>query len=148
MATDADKFNKDDLIVDKFKDFKIGGENDHDWSLNFTQKNGYKLYSNGYCYVLDKPKRELVAEASRIYWRCEFYHECGGRGVSSGLKPPFKETKKHNEWHKSKPESKEYLDSKILLNGMIKNSHEPPRAIIRQFQLGLSDNCIRSWPKK
>ncbi|RNA45170.1 hypothetical protein BpHYR1_034895 [Brachionus plicatilis] len=30
--------------------------NEHDWSLNISQKSGYKLYSNGFCYVVDKPK--------------------------------------------------------------------------------------------
>ncbi|CAF1136825.1 unnamed protein product [Brachionus calyciflorus] len=63
MSTDAVNF-KDDLLVDKFKDIIIGDENVNEWSLNFTQKNGYNYYSNGYCYVVDRPKRDLVDKAS------------------------------------------------------------------------------------
>ncbi|CAF1092581.1 unnamed protein product [Brachionus calyciflorus] len=136
-----------DEISEKISSIKI--QNDHDWSLHHTQKNNfYKLYSNGFCYVVDKPKIDLISEATKIYWRCEFYNECGGRGISNGLIPPFKETNNHHDWHKPKPESKEFLESKETFNELVKKSKDAPRALIRDFQPGLSENCIYSWSKK
>ncbi|CAF0964012.1 unnamed protein product [Brachionus calyciflorus] len=122
-----------DLIADKIWGLKINNT-EHDWSLYNSQKNNiYKFYSNGYNNVVGKPKRELKSKASKKYWRCGCYNEFGGRSVSNGIIHPFKETKKHNCWHKPKPELQEFMESKKSLNEIVKKSNEPPRTLIREF---------------
>lgn len=151
---DSEGFNYNNIsIADRIKDNLVNQMNNlklddksETWHLSISQKNGYKLYSLGYCYVVDKPKFELVKEAEKIYWRCEFFKDCKGRGNSKGLLPPFKVTKEHN--HMIKPEKKESLDSKQLLKQMAIRSNDQPRALIRDFQLTLSDECISTWSKK
>ena len=53
---------------------------------------------------------------------------------------------KHN--HELKPEKKELLQSKEKLRELAIASIEAPRNIIREFQLGISDECIVAMHKK
>ncbi|CAF1130136.1 unnamed protein product, partial [Brachionus calyciflorus] len=67
---------------------------ENSWRLFKTQKNGYKLYSIGYTYTVDKPVLSLVPQASKVYWKCED-RTCPGRSISCGLNPPLKLTQSH-----------------------------------------------------
>ncbi|CAF0982958.1 unnamed protein product, partial [Brachionus calyciflorus] len=131
-------------IFESETEFLAGFEIDEDPISELTE--GLQKLDNGHCYVVDKPKQELVETAEKIYWSCEIYNECRGRGLSNGLRPPFKPTKPHN--HQNRPEDKEKLWSKQTLKDMATCSNDPPRSIIREFQKNLSDEFISLWPKK
>ncbi|CAF1126577.1 unnamed protein product [Brachionus calyciflorus] len=141
--------NDEKNVIDMVQNFeKIELNSDEEWLLSCSQRKSYKLYSNGHCYVVDKPKRDLVETSSKIYWRCEFYNDCRGRGISNGLRQPFKMTLNHSLNHPNRPEDKEKLISKQNLREISVSSNEPPRAVIREFHAGLSDECISLIGKK
>ncbi|CAF0740712.1 unnamed protein product [Brachionus calyciflorus] len=92
------ELNQEDLVIEKISDNnqivsivdvmnQLVLDDDlkeNSWRLFKTQKNGYKLYSIGYTYTVDKPTLALVPEASKIYWKCED-RTCPGRAMSNEL---------------------------------------------------------------
>ncbi|CAF1134254.1 unnamed protein product, partial [Brachionus calyciflorus] len=91
-------------------------------------------------------RKDLVEEATKVYWRCEFYNQCRGRGISNGLQPSFKNTLPHNSNHQNRPEDKEKLYSKQKLLEIATSSNEQPRAVIIIYWF--ADECISLFGKK
>ncbi|RNA04922.1 hypothetical protein BpHYR1_050747 [Brachionus plicatilis] len=152
-AIDSDilSYETDEIqnLVEKIPKISLNEQiavDDEAWYISYSHRGSNKLYSNGFCYVVDKPKRALVETATKIYWRCEHFNDCPGLGISKGLKPPFKETIPHN--HLSRPEDKQKMISKNELKEIASTSNEPPRYLIRDFQLNMSEEIVSLLPKK
>ena len=121
---------------------------DEAWLLTKSQTGGYKVYSMGYAYTVDKPKQSEIATATKIYLRCEKYSflKCSGRAQSCVLQKPLVKTKEHN--HIMAPERKEVLQHKEVVKQRALTSHDNPRSIIREAEINCLDECISSMPKK
>jgi hypothetical protein len=93
-----------------------------------------------------------VPYAKSINWKCEklssgpLENRCSGRGVSAGLKPPFKIIKPHN--HTPTPERVEVLKTRDNIKQLATNTNDNPRTIIREAALNLSDACISSLTRQ
>lgn len=77
-----------------------GDEDDEAWYLTNSNKQaqgGFKLYSNGFCYTVDKPNIKDIREGNYrcIYWRCELVG-CRGRAITTSLCPPLEMSVAHN----------------------------------------------------
>lgn len=114
------------------------------WEIFRTQKNGYKLFSLGYTYTIDKPKLSEVEGAAKIYWKCSSF-ECKARAISKGLEPPLTITKSHN--HQMNPAKLDYLVSINQIKQQAVESSDNPRSIIRKNQLKLSNETISMLKK-
>ncbi|CAF0877868.1 unnamed protein product, partial [Brachionus calyciflorus] len=115
------------------------------WTLTKSQKEGYKVVSCGYAYTVDKPAQALVANAKKIYWKCELHKNCTGRAKSNGLEPPLIHTKKHNHLpEKNRHATLERIEE-IKLKAI--NSNDPPRSILIEIQKGLNASAIGAMSK-
>ncbi|CAF1060652.1 unnamed protein product [Brachionus calyciflorus] len=118
------------------------------WNLFRSQREGYKLFSLGYTYTVDKPKLSEIENASKIYWKCSIA-SCTGRAISSVLKPPLTITQGHiSNNHKMQPAKLEELESLALIKNQALNSNDNPRAIIRKTQLKLPNECLSMVKKE
>ncbi|RNA14227.1 hypothetical protein BpHYR1_033822, partial [Brachionus plicatilis] len=141
--------NKNSDLITEFNNLALDS-NDDSWELLTSQKGGYKLYSLWFGYIVDSPKRELVATAQTVYWKCDKSKafKCTGRGVTTGLNPPFKMTQPHLSSHFPTPVDKE---RNKYLNNLKQNAHsskDAPRALIRESQLDTNFEFLSSLPKK
>lgn len=116
------------------------------WRLFNTQKNGFKLFSLGFTYNVDKPKLALIHSADKIYWRCE-NRTCIGRAISPGLKPPLTMTQEHKGHSENQARLDELISIKNLKE-MAVNSNDQPRYLIRKLLLDSSDECVSTMLKK
>jgi hypothetical protein len=90
-------FNGVSPTTDAFENLRLHDQTDeHAFFLYKTQKGGYKLYSNGFCYTVDKPSQKVLESGifTKVNWKCEFA-TCGGKGGTTKLDPPFRTTKPH-----------------------------------------------------
>ncbi|CAF1135287.1 unnamed protein product, partial [Brachionus calyciflorus] len=132
----SDDFDCPNSLVSQINKLEINEfESEEAWYISFSQRKCYKLYSFGHCYTVEKPKQELFKDAKKIYWRCEDYPVCSGRGNSNGLIPHLKVTKSHI--HPPNPEIKMKLKALEELKDLALKSTEPARTIIQNSQLKL-----------
>ena len=121
-------------------------ETKHQWKLFHTNKcsNGaQKLYSQGFVYTFDKPSWKIINVdellfSEKFYWKFED-PECGGRGISTGFRPPLT-TKSH--FHHSNPGRLSQLNSKQEVKNKALNSHDAPRTITSETLKGKSADQI------
>ncbi|RNA08693.1 hypothetical protein BpHYR1_014524 [Brachionus plicatilis] len=140
--------NKNFDLITEFNNLALNS-NDDSWELLTSQKGGYKLYSLGFGYFVDRPKRELVATAKTVYWKCDKSKEfkSTGRGVTTGLNPPFKMTQPHLSSHFPTPVDKE---RNKYLNNFKKNaqsSKDAPRHYPKELESlieYIANNYIRN----
>lgn len=148
--SDCSKSSKSqDSLVDQINNLNLNSDFDSSeeaWYLSHSQRKGYKLYSFGCRYTVEKPKQEEVINAEKVYWRCEKYPDCKGRAISKGLIPPLNVTKSHN--HEFKTELKDELKALNELKANAIQTNDPPRVLIQKLQTNLTDQCIVSLPKK
>ena len=145
------KVQVQDSLADQINNLNLNSEfdsNEEAWYLSGTgtQRKDYKLYSFGCRYTVEKPKMCEVEMAETVYWRCEKYPNCKGRGTYHRLLPPFKVTQCHN--HEFKLELKEELKAINELKVNAIQSNDQPRVLIQKLQSKMSDQCIVSLPKK
>lgn len=122
------------------------------WELQKSQKGGYKLFSLGYGYLVEKPSLKEIESASTVYWKCDKWKtlKCPARGTSFGLSPPFSLTKPHLQSidHVPNPIKKDENRFKTEIKNKAKTTHDPPRSLIRESQQELTGELLCYVSKK
>ncbi|RNA38784.1 hypothetical protein BpHYR1_049580 [Brachionus plicatilis] len=104
-----------DNVMDKFNNLALTATTELTWDLQKSQLGGYKLFSLGYGYLVEKPNLDQVDTAEVIYWRCDKWRsmKCTGR---------------------AEPSDKKVNAYKNNLKSKASSSYEPPRSLIRDSQ--------------
>lgn len=112
---------------------------DEAWVLTQSQTGGYKCYSMGYAYTIDKPKQSEAMKATKVYWRCEKYRmfKCTGRALSCGLKPPLNITLGHN--HPIDPRRKEFSQYRLITKTFRNKERDKERNHTNKSECGRID---------
>ncbi|CAF0828461.1 unnamed protein product [Brachionus calyciflorus] len=139
-TSEINEEKKIDKLVFELNNLAIKSDmENHTWELFKTQKKGYKVFSLGFTYTIDKPKLSEVEFATKIYWKCTST-DCKARAISNGLIPPLKMTQVHN--HLMNPSKLDYLNTLEKIKHQALNSDDKPRAIIRKAQVDMSIESI------